>query len=66
MVPVNWWTGKAKLNFEKLKGHGKTSEDPLLVESRKCTTMIYHHPCMPVNNICLALLQILLIMQACI
>ena len=55
MVPVNWWTGKAKLNFEKLKGHGKTSEDPLLVESRKCTTMIYHHPCMPVNNICLAL-----------
>ncbi|CAL5228368.1 g11487 [Coccomyxa viridis] len=34
VVPVNWWTGKAKLNFEKLKGHGKTSEDPLLVESR--------------------------------
>ncbi len=37
MVPVNWWTGKVKPNFEKLKGLGKTPDKPVYSEPRKCT-----------------------------
>ena len=43
MIPVNWWTGKVKPNFEKLKGHGKTPEDPVLLEPRKCTFLAALH-----------------------
>ena len=52
MVPVNWWTGKAKLDFEKLKGHGQTAEDPLLVDFRKCSTTCFQQPSiMPLMHI---------------
>lgn len=37
MVPVNWWTGKVKPNFEKLKDYGRTAEKPVFMEPRKCT-----------------------------
>ncbi len=51
MVPVNWWTGKAKLDFEKLKGHGQTAEDPLLVDFRKCSITYFQQSCiMPLTH----------------
>ena len=37
VVPVDWCTGKAKLDFGKLKGHGQTSEYPVLVNFRECS-----------------------------
>ncbi len=43
MIPVDWWTGMGKVNFEKLRGHGNTPEDPLLVEPRKCTSLAALH-----------------------
>ena len=50
MVPVNWWTGKVKPNFEKLKGLGKTPDKPVYSEPRKCTMPTalhaYHAGCL--------------------
>ena len=43
MIPVDWWTGKAKVNLDKLRGHGNSPEDPLLVEPRKCTSRTVLH-----------------------
>ena len=43
MVPVSWWTGKAEMNFEKLKGHGRTADDPLTMEPRESASWTILH-----------------------